>query len=98
MIAQLSESDRSYLAEQDHQNACAEQAYQALIADGRGSGRTYFHFITLIKRSTGEEASMTVETDTERFKDVLDAITFQKVERGLFGYEIFEVIPSEPPF
>jgi hypothetical protein len=57
----------------------------------------YLHIITLINRQTSEEVSFEVETTSIRFKDVLDAIIWQKVERNLFGYEIFAVIDCNDP-
>jgi len=57
----------------------------------------YIHIITLINRQTSEEVSFEVETTSIRFKDVLDAIIWQKVERNLLGYEIFAVIDCNDP-
>ena len=52
----------------------------------------YIHIITLINRQTLPEVSFEVETTSLRFKDVLDVIIWQKIERNLLGYEIFAVI------
>lgn len=57
----------------------------------------YLHIITLINRQTHQEVSFEVETTSLRFKDVLEAIIWQKLERNLLGYEIFAVIDCNDP-
>lgn len=60
---------------------------------------TSLHIVTLIKRSTGEEISFNVETATDRFSDVMLAITAHRAAHGLVGYEYYESLPlNEPPF
>ena len=69
-----------------------------LLPESIAPTRLYLHIVTLIHRATWQEVSFEVETTSIRFKDVLDAITWQKVERKLFGYEIYEVLDCNDPF
>jgi hypothetical protein len=60
---------------------------------------TFLHIVTLIKRSTGDEVSFKVETESDRFSDVMLAINIHRAAHRLFGYELFEALPcNEPPF
>ena len=54
--------------------------------------RGFSHLVTLIHFSTGEEKTIWVETETERFSEVWDAIAFVKHKEKMFGFEIFETL------
>jgi len=58
---------------------------------------SFIHLITLIHRASGDEQSFEVVTPTNRFVDVVRAVTAQKLERGLKGYELYEAIAIEEP-
>lgn len=60
--------------------------------------QVFTHIVTLIHRSTGREETLTVETLSDRFADVMREITHQKVMHKLQGYEVFEVIDCNNPF
>lgn len=62
------------------------------------SERVYCHYITLRNRQTGDEQGFHVTTLSDRFSDVIREVAFQKVDRGLLGYEIFEVLDFNLPF
>ena len=58
----------------------------------------YVHIVTLIHRITGKEASLEIETLSDRFADVMREISHQKVINKLQGYEVFEVLDCNTPF
>lgn len=58
----------------------------------------YTHIVTLIHRSSGREATLQIETFSDRFVDVMREIAYQKAEQKLFGYEVFEVLDCNDPF
>jgi hypothetical protein len=58
----------------------------------------YTHIVTLIHRSSGKEATLTIETFSDRFADVMREVTHQKAEQKLFGFEVFEVLDLNDPF
>jgi hypothetical protein len=58
----------------------------------------FTHIVTLIHRSTGDEVTLTIETLSDRFCDVIREISHQKAIRKLFGYEIYEVLDCNNPF
>jgi|GEM_PF-3228858 len=71
---------------------------RSLFVDSIPSLAVYLHIVTLIKRSTGEEACLHIETTSGDFLPVHREIAHQKAIRKLFGYEIFEVLDCNAPF
>jgi hypothetical protein len=59
---------------------------------------TFVYIVVLLNRKTEDEQSFEIETLTESFCDVLNVIHSERVERGLLGYEILEVLDRTPPF
>jgi hypothetical protein len=60
--------------------------------------QVFTYIVTLIHRKTGDEQALTIETLTDSFTSVLNEIHWQRAERKLFGYEIFEVLDCNLPF
>jgi hypothetical protein len=60
--------------------------------------QVFTFIITLLNRKTGDEQSFKLETLTDSFCAVLSEVYWQRVERGLIGYEIFEVLDCNVPF
>lgn len=58
----------------------------------------YTHIITLLKRSTGQEATLRIETLSDRFVDVMRELSHQKAMHKLFGYEVWEILDCNDPF
>jgi hypothetical protein len=58
----------------------------------------YIHIVTLINRRTEAEATLTIETTSDRYVEVSREIAHQKAIRKLFGYEVFEVLDQNSPF
>jgi len=73
-------------------------ADRAFFVDSIPSLTVYLHVVTLIKRSTGEEACLRIETTSSDFLPVHREIAHQKAIHKLFGYEIFEVLDCNDPF
>jgi hypothetical protein len=59
--------------------------------------QVFTFIITLLNRKTGDEQSFKLETLTDSFCAVLSEVYWQRVERGLIGYEIFEVLDCNVP-
>lgn len=57
----------------------------------------FCHLVTMINKRTGDEQILQVSTQTDRFSDVFNQISWMRAELGLKGYEIWEVIPSNNP-
>jgi hypothetical protein len=53
--------------------------------------------ITWLNRKTGNEQSFKLEILTDSFCAVSSEVYWQRVERGLIGYEIFEVLDCSVP-
>jgi len=60
--------------------------------------KVFTHIVVLLNRKTGHEVELTIETFTDRFTDVLREITWQRAERKLQGYEIWETLDCNDPF
>lgn len=60
--------------------------------------KVYTHLVTLINRRTGDEASFTVETTSDRFADVMREICHLRIMNNLQGYEVFEFLDLNDPF
>ena len=60
-------------------------------------GPVYTHLITLVHPTKGDE-SLTVQTFSDRFSDVMREIQRLKSLRGLDGYEVFEILDTSSPF
>jgi hypothetical protein len=58
----------------------------------------FVHLVTLINRRTGHEVCLNVETTSDRYAVVSREVAYQKAERKLFGYEVFEVLDLNDPF
>jgi hypothetical protein len=74
------------------------EKYQALDIQSIPTPPIFTYIITLINRKTEDEQSFQIETLTDSFTSVLNEIHWQRVERGLLGYEIFEVLDCNLPF
>jgi hypothetical protein len=60
--------------------------------------QVFTFIVTLLNRKTDDEQSFKLETLTDSFCAVLNEVYWQRVERGLIGYEIFEVLDCNVPF
>jgi hypothetical protein len=60
-------------------------------------GPVYTHLVTLVHPIKGDE-SLTVQTYSERFGDVMREIQRLKALNGLQGYEVFETLEINAPF
>lgn len=60
-------------------------------------GPVYTHLITLV-HPTKDDESLTVQTFSDRFSDVMREIQRLKSLRGLGGYEVFEILDTSSPF
>lgn len=58
----------------------------------------YIHIVTLRHLGTGDEQTLQIETTSDRFCDVHREICWQRAERGLLGYQIFETLDLNSPF
>jgi hypothetical protein len=59
--------------------------------------QVFTFIVTLLNRKTDDEQSFKLETLTDSFCAVLNEVHWQRVERGLIGYEIFEVLDCNVP-
>jgi hypothetical protein len=60
-------------------------------------GPVFTHLVTLVHPDKGDE-SLTVQTYSERFGDVMREIQRLKALNGLQGYEVFETLEINAPF
>lgn len=97
--AQL-EPDSDTIAEDAYQSQCADRAYEQSLTFrfSVSQPQIFTHIVTLINRRTEDEKSLTIETLSDRFADVMREITYQKVMQDLLGYEVFEILDCNPPF
>lgn len=58
----------------------------------------FTHLVTLVNRRTEQEITLTIETLSDRFCDVLREVSLEKAKRGLFGWELFEAICTSDCF
>ncbi len=59
---------------------------------------TYRYLVTLVHPHTGDEALLDLVVDSDRFSDMIAAITKARHERGLKGYAVFEMLETDTPF
>jgi len=60
--------------------------------------QVFTHIVTLLNRRTEDERSLTVETLSDRFADVMREISHLKVVHNLLGYEVYEILDCNTPF
>ncbi|MBI4739010.1 hypothetical protein HY772_05630 [Candidatus Woesearchaeota archaeon] len=89
MIAQVQAPDTQALA-QSELNAYIESQAIALDLE-RGSGRTYHWYVTVVHQTKGE-SGFYLDTTSDRFTDVVNAVTARRLDLGLVGYRFFEAI------
>jgi len=88
---------QDYLAEQSYQDQCAELVRLSISPVTVPS--IFIHLVTLVKRSTGDEVLLNIETLSDRFSDVMNEVNYQRSLLKLVGYEYHESLPlNEPPF
>lgn len=59
---------------------------------------TYTYVVTFRNRATGDEQITEVTTLTDSFLPVLREVQGKRIEMGLIGYEIYEVLDLNDPF